>query len=123
MQPVHFLDPRAFALLTSFFSRLNISCGVSSSYMMKRLSWPSSISTLAFHTGLDPSWAIQSVVQISLATSKPSIQLNSFLSIDEVRMELLEHCDESFLLDLVLVIHHRPENLHHHKQLAIPQVK
>jgi hypothetical protein len=36
---------------------------------------------------------------------------------------LLEHCDESFVVDSVLVAHHHPENLHHHKQLAIPQVK
>jgi hypothetical protein len=33
------------------------------------------------------------------------------------------HCDDSFGVDPKLVIHLHPENLHHHKQLAIPQVK
>jgi hypothetical protein len=36
---------------------------------------------------------------------------------------LLEHCDEFFVVGPVLVVHHCPENLHHHKQLVIPQVK
>jgi hypothetical protein len=36
---------------------------------------------------------------------------------------LLEHCDKSFIVDPVLVTQHRPENLHHHKQLVIPRVK
>jgi hypothetical protein len=43
---------------------------------------------LVFLMGLDPSWAIRSVVQTSLTTSKLSTWLNSFLSIDEVRMEI-----------------------------------
>jgi hypothetical protein len=38
-------------------------------------------------------------------------------------MEIFEHCDKSFIVDPVLAAHHRLKNLHHHKQLAIPQVK
>jgi hypothetical protein len=36
---------------------------------------------------------------------------------------LHEHFDESFVVDPMLVAHLHPENLHHHKQLTIPQVK
>jgi hypothetical protein len=38
--------------------------------------------------GLDHSWVIRRVVQTSLATSRPSTRLDSFLSIDEVRMDI-----------------------------------
>jgi hypothetical protein len=33
------------------------------------------------------------------------------------------HYDESFRVDLKLVVHLHPGNLHHHKQLVIPRVK
>jgi hypothetical protein len=33
------------------------------------------------------------------------------------------HCGEAFEVDPKLVVHLHLENLHHHKQLAIPRVK
>jgi hypothetical protein len=36
---------------------------------------------------------------------------------------LIVHCDESLVVDSKLVVHLHPENIHHHKQLVIPQVK